>query len=330
MARQRTAVWAGKTLRSDEHMVGASIGTKPCRSIWRRPAGKRFEKAVMEKMCGRPWEPIPPLVREARPRQVYITVDRILRLGKTPDCPGCKNTELPHSAACRERFTRLIRAEKDAAATAQVAQVDTDTAATAQVAQVRPSVSSSSSAVADVTTPAAVPMELSPPVPGGDGAATGQVAPSSRLTAPRAVPRIAQSPRLDPVQMDTGETRKRAASTDIGDLADADAVAATGTVAQDAMVAAMPTLHENDTVAAPIGSFLAYLASDNGTGEQVIHATVEWGKTYYAAKSGLPLDTAKVLKGRQKELDNIVRFGVKSDMLIVEAKAKGIKIVSCK
>ena len=74
--RWTVGIWLGKTLRSDEHMVGTSLGTKPCRSIWRRPDGKRFEKAVLEKTCGSAWEPIPPSVKEVKPRQVYITVDR--------------------------------------------------------------------------------------------------------------------------------------------------------------------------------------------------------------------------------------------------------------
>ena len=36
------------------------------------------------------------------------------------------------------------------------------------------------------------------------------------------------------------------------------------------------------------------------------------------------------MKGRQKELDNIVKLGLKQDLAIVEAKAKGIKIVNAK
>ena len=96
------------------------------------------------------------------------------------------------------------------------------------------------------------------------------------------------------------------------------------------MLAALPTLHEPGMIAAPVGSYLAFLAGEDAQGEQVIQATVEWDKTYYSAKTGEVLDPAKVLAGRQKECDNIIKFEVKRDMPIVECKAKGIKIVSAK
>ena len=96
------------------------------------------------------------------------------------------------------------------------------------------------------------------------------------------------------------------------------------------MIAAVPTLHEPNIIAAPAGTYLAYAAGEADGELQVIHATVEWDQNYYAAKNGELLDPGKVQKGRQKELDNIVRFQVKRDMPISEAKAKGIKIVNAK
>ena len=96
------------------------------------------------------------------------------------------------------------------------------------------------------------------------------------------------------------------------------------------MIASFPTLHEPNIIAAPAGTYLAYAAGEADGELQVIHATVEWDQNYYAAKNGELLDPGKVQKGRQKELDNIVRFQVKRDMPISEAKAKGIKIVNAK
>ena len=63
---------------------------------------------------------------------------------------------------------------------------------------------------------------------------------------------------------------------------------------------------------------------------RVVHATVEWNKQYYAAKSGDLLDPGKVQQGRQRELDSIMRYKVKRDMPISEAETKGIRIVNAK
>ena len=105
-------IWLGKTLRNDEHLVGTATGVRPCRPIWRRPEGKRFERQVLERMVGSPWEPVPPSAREQKPRAVYITVDRVARLGQTPGCDGCQHEGQPHTAACRARFSDLVQREK--------------------------------------------------------------------------------------------------------------------------------------------------------------------------------------------------------------------------
>ena len=52
-----------------------------------------------------------PLVR---PRLTYVTLERAMRLGKTPGCKGCAKIEegIPHSDGCHERFKRLLEHEK--------------------------------------------------------------------------------------------------------------------------------------------------------------------------------------------------------------------------
>ena len=72
--RWNVCIWLGKSLRSDEHLVGTPTGCKTCRSIWRRPENKRFEKRVLENMVGTPWEPVPPSVREVKPRLSLIHI----------------------------------------------------------------------------------------------------------------------------------------------------------------------------------------------------------------------------------------------------------------
>ena len=52
-------LWLGKTLKSDEHMVGTASGVFPTRSIWRRPDHRRFEKGWLDQFRGSPSEPVP-------------------------------------------------------------------------------------------------------------------------------------------------------------------------------------------------------------------------------------------------------------------------------
>ena len=50
-------VWLGKTLGSDEHLLGAADGVRKCRSAFRRPEGKRWDRTVLDRMKGVPWQP---------------------------------------------------------------------------------------------------------------------------------------------------------------------------------------------------------------------------------------------------------------------------------
>ena len=50
-----------------------------------------------------------------RERNEYITLDRLIRYGASPGCRACENAGGVHSAACKARFTGLIRADKIAA-----------------------------------------------------------------------------------------------------------------------------------------------------------------------------------------------------------------------
>ena len=48
-------------------------------------------------------------------RNEYITLDRLIRYGPSPGCKACEKAGGSHTAACRARFTGLIRADKIAA-----------------------------------------------------------------------------------------------------------------------------------------------------------------------------------------------------------------------
>ena len=102
-------VWLGKSLASDEHLVGTASGVHRCRSIWRRPGRNRWVKKVLEEFQGTPWDPTPRKQAEPVPRGVYITLDRQIEHGPTPGCPACAGDSRIHSKACRERFETLVR-----------------------------------------------------------------------------------------------------------------------------------------------------------------------------------------------------------------------------
>ena len=46
-------------------------------------------------------------------RGVYITADRIIKFKETPGCKGCIGTSTKHTQECRDRFSRLVQAEKE-------------------------------------------------------------------------------------------------------------------------------------------------------------------------------------------------------------------------
>ena len=79
--------------------------------------------------------------------------------------------------------------------------------------------------------------------------------------------------------MDSTESRKRAASRDLSEP-----TTPTGS-SGGLMIAALPTLHEPNIIAAPAGTYLAYATGEADGELQVIHATVEWDQNYYAAKN---------------------------------------------
>ena len=53
-----------------------------------------------------------PLELPAKTRAEYITLDRLIKYGGTDGCRGCEMLTSRHTKACRDRFNRLIRADK--------------------------------------------------------------------------------------------------------------------------------------------------------------------------------------------------------------------------
>ena len=53
-----------------------------------------------------------PIELPAKTRAEYITLDRLIKYGGTDGCRGCEMVTSRHTKACRDRFNRLIRADK--------------------------------------------------------------------------------------------------------------------------------------------------------------------------------------------------------------------------
>ena len=118
-------VWLGKSLSSDEHLIGTSQGIRRCRSIWRRPENK----------SPAPGTPAPGTPGGGRQRSVYITVERQIKHGPTPGCPGCHcsdNDPKKHSKACRLRFESIYQKGGEAEAEAGGPAQSADAGSTAQ------------------------------------------------------------------------------------------------------------------------------------------------------------------------------------------------------
>ena len=56
-------------------------------------------------------------------RQVYITLERIIRFKEAPGCKGCAGTSTKHTQECRDRFARLVNAEKEEELASKVEKV---------------------------------------------------------------------------------------------------------------------------------------------------------------------------------------------------------------
>ncbi|CAE7318183.1 GIP, partial [Symbiodinium sp. CCMP2456] len=125
-AQTSIGIWLGKTLSADEHVVGTPQGIRKCRSVWRRPEPRRWEKHRLEAVTGTPWQPksqalvVPgdnrpiTLPDGRKGRSVYITLERQIKRGPTPGCPGCNCSAgevKPHSPECRKRFGELYPRE---------------------------------------------------------------------------------------------------------------------------------------------------------------------------------------------------------------------------
>ena len=140
--RWRTAIWLGKSNRSDEHIIGLENGAVLARSVRRKVQGNRWNERALKMVTGTPWNPRP---GEVMARRRYITRALVERYGPTEDCGACFRKSQQQSERCRARFELLCAGEDGPVeARAQEGQpappdpaapnlISTSTAATGQV-----------------------------------------------------------------------------------------------------------------------------------------------------------------------------------------------------
>ncbi|CAK0839054.1 unnamed protein product [Prorocentrum cordatum] len=294
--RWHLGVWLGKSMRSDEHLVGTAKGVLLCRSIWRRPEKDRWDAQLLDRFVGSPWAPVPPGVMEVKPREVYITLDRIIRLGKTPGCPGCRAPgEARRAAECRERFGKLVGAEKEDVAKRR--QQRTLLKHTRLLLLHRQAVRAQAS--------------------NSNNNSTSKLWKGQHQAAPPDVQmgeaRVGQEDARD-VEME-GEPQEDSQSK------------------RSQLVAGLPILHEPAVVAAAFGTCVCFLAAApdaDSSVPQVCPAQMEWDKDFFSTKAGIKLDPQKVLEGKIREMTQIEAYKVKGDIPWSTARERKLKVVNSK
>ncbi|CAE7846389.1 GIP, partial [Symbiodinium necroappetens] len=295
-AQTSIGIWLGKTLSADEHVIGTPQGIR------------KWEKHRLEAVTGTPWQPkgqalvVPgdnkPLTLPdgRKVRSAYITLERQIKHGPTPGCPGCNclaGEVKPHNAECKKRFNELY--PREAAASRE-----------------EPGEEGAQAVEGD-------DMDLTEAEPSGaGGTAQGSAAQGSGGTDPAQSRKDLKKQladkareRREAAQQQPQEEPKRFRQTQKGAkrTAEVSLEEAAAEAAQEEVIGGLPTLHEESLLAAyPEDGLLdSQGAFDERTGE------------------ALPVE--KVKKARGRELDKMIEHGVKEDITWEEAKRRGLKIV---
>ena len=96
-----TAIWLGKSDRSNEHVLGLETRAVLTQSVRRKVEDKRWNERAVKMVTETPRNPRPD---EVVVRRRYITRNLIERCGPTQDCGACFRKSQQHSERCRARF----------------------------------------------------------------------------------------------------------------------------------------------------------------------------------------------------------------------------------
>ena len=286
-------VCLGKSLTSDEHLIGTNLGIRRCRSVWRRAGPKRWDMARLKAVVGTPWQPkgdstmVPgqgsePLGLERRERSVYITLERQLKHGPTPNCPGCHcddENPKPHTKECRERFSKLYP-RTSAEEVGKESEMVVDAGGSAQQL-------SSSEPLKEAVRPAPI----------------GEPSRSSKEPAPIREAKRGSSQATEPSSKKQKEA-KSSGEKQAAELALEEAIAQDVTLSE--LMRGFLTLHEVPLVAGYPETGTVDQAFDERTGEE------------------LPIE--KVRRARGRELDKMQEHSVKRDMTWPQARPEDREI----
>ena len=327
-ADPQTAVefWLGKTLSSDEHVLGTPEGIRKCRSAFRRPEGRRWDRTILDRMKGLPWQPKgEPIAVRGKPapatpgrRGVYITVDRQIRHGSTPGCPGCSTAygenPKPHNAECRARFEAILGRVPDedpvpstpAGRTADVEMGSAEGTATPVETKADKEPAAKGKARKSAGDTATGSAGRSATKRAGSSATVRDVPPEGATSQGSGLNRSGAQSSEDPT------AKKARASEARGQKRELEEVPMQGGEGGDdptlyELIGGLPTIHEQPPVA----------------------AYPEWGRLAeaYDERTGELLPTEKVKKARGRELDKMVEHNVKTDITWEQARSQGLKIV---
>ncbi|CAK0880457.1 unnamed protein product, partial [Prorocentrum cordatum] len=321
--RWSLGAWLGKSLRADDLLAGAERGVTTRRSIWRRPEAQRRQTSLLDRFVGGPWQPAPPGVKEVKPKDACITMERITKFKATEGCPGCTAPgEVRHAAARRERFARPVAEEKERQ---QEAREDKalrleEPPPVQPEARNLPAAAGSAPAAREAASAA---------VTGNAVTRHGASSAANPARAAREAASAAACQRPEDVEMPEAPRPREAADEDVegGRPVEGEPVN------KQARVAALATLREPDAVTVPVGMEMAFLLAAPGAAEpalQELPVHVDMSKESHSTKDGVRLDPEKALQGKLKELSQIDNFGVKDDIPWEEARRQGLHAVNSK
>ncbi|CAE7321841.1 GIP, partial [Symbiodinium sp. CCMP2456] len=270
-----------------------------------RPEPRRWEKHRLEAVTGTPWQPkalvVPgdnkPLTLPdgRKGRSVYITLERQIKHGPTPGCPGCNCSAgevKPHSPECRKRFSELYPRE--------AAGYSTEPGEEGARAVEGDAMDISGAGASGAGGPA---QEGEPQGSGGTDSVQSRKDLKKQL-ADKARERreAAQQAQEEPKRFRlTQKGSKRTAEVFVEE--------AVAEAAAEEVIGGLPTLHEETLLAA---------YPEDGLLES---------QGAFDERTGKALPVEKVKKARGRELDKMLEHNVKEDITWEEAKSRGLKIV---
>lgn len=332
-SRTSTGLWLGKTSKGDSHLI-FNEEVIQARTVKRMVEERRWRAQVVKDLDALPWMPRPPRVQErvATRRRRYITWNLIKKYGGTPGCSACSVDGSVHSKKCVERFQAIFEEEETkvaAQATAERMQRDKEADKEAGLRGESPPVVGSSSGAASSSEQKA-PQEAQQQQRDEDTSMDLEVATQVMQQSVGGASRKADVVNID--QDGTRSTKKVRTVTDTvallperrGETRDISDVPSPSTVPESKRqrelaglaVCALTVIGSSfdtddayDEPDVPRGASTQEATQDEEYDVPTLIAQTPT-KDVYGTRSGELLQPEQVQKGRQRELDSLMRHRV--------------------